>query len=101
MEDITIYQGNTGTIRATIKSGLSDTTGYTGHLIVRKSAADTENIIDLSTNNWDASTALFPFTSIDSSVNKGKYVDEFYVSSSENIFTVGIGVCWIVDTLSK
>jgi hypothetical protein len=101
MDDLTIYQGNTGTIRATIKTGLSDTTGYTGYLIARKSVSDTINTIDLSTNNWDASTALFDFTSVDSSVDPGKYVDEFYVSSSENTFTVGMGDLYVTDTLSK
>jgi len=101
MEDLTIYQGNSGTIRATIKTGLSDLTGYTGYYIARKSASGITNILDLSTNDWDASTAIFAFTELDSSIAPGKYIDEFYVSSSDNLFTVGIGDLYITDTLSK
>ena len=96
-----IYQGNSGTFIATITSGLSDLTGYTAYYIARKNASDTTNVIDLSTNNWDASTAIFTYTETDSSVAPGKYVDEFYVSSSENIFTVDMGDLYVIDTLSK
>lgn len=101
MEDIKIYQGNTVNIQGTITSGLSDVTGYTGHLIAKENSSDTSNVIDVSTSTWDSSTALFSLSETDTSVAGGKYVYEFYVDSSQNLFTVGIGDLYVVDALSK
>jgi len=101
MEDITIYQGDNGTIKATIKSGLSDLTGYTGFIIGKEKISSNDIVFDLSTNNWDASTGLFEYSQNDSSTAVlGQY--EFYVSSSpENNHTVGQGKLKIKVTYRK
>ena len=105
MEELTIYQGNSGNIRCTITAGIDASTltddAYIAYLIVKKNASDSVNVIDLSTNVWDSSTAVLSYTTTDSSIEPGKYIDEFYISSSDNVFTVGIGDFYVVDSLSK
>ena len=94
MEDLTIYQGNSGNIRATVDSGIDASAlanDYTGYIIAKEQVPHGPAILDLSSNSWDSSTALFPYTTSDSSIDGGPYQFEFYVSSSENVHTVGQG----------
>lgn len=101
LEDLNIWQYTTPTIRATIKTGLSDLTGYTGYIVGKKNMSDTSPVLDLSTNTWDNSTGIFgPLSdTTDTSVNNGTYQYEFYVLSSENTFTVGQGELNILKSL--
>ena len=101
MEDLKIYQGNTPTIRITITSGLSDLTDYVGYFIAKKNSSDTTKSIWLASSTFDASTATFELSATDTSLNAGKYKYEYYVDSSTDIFTVGIGDLYIIDSLSK
>lgn len=100
MEDLILYQGDDFTLSATVKSGLdaADCPDYTAYLIAKKDTTGINSVLDMSTNSWDSSTALFTGTPTDSSIEGGTYQLEFYVSSSENTFTVGQGKLKVRDT---
>jgi len=100
MEDLILYKGNTGTLKATIKTGLSVTTGFIGHLVAGKDY-DTNLVLDLSTSVWDSSSALFTYSSLDSSIIEGNYPYEFYVTKDSSVFTVGIGTLRAIKTFPK
>lgn len=101
--EVKLWRGNSGTLSATINSGVSaaDASGYTAYLMASENIDDTTLVLDISTNTWDASTAMFTYTQTDTSINAGKYVIEFYIEKPSERLTVDVGDLFVRDTLSK